>query len=191
MARRLSLLVVLAVAGMVSLAPGVAAGGMCHPDKGAKMSASSQQSVTIDKCAFGDAVTYVAPGETVTWSNEDVYPHTVTGAALSWGTEKMLDSGAEVSYAFEKEGVYPYYCAFHPTMVGAVVVGDGRGPAMAAGTGVEAVEDAAPVSSTGSTPPDAGVSPLVLALALAAAAGAVVAGTRYALGRRAGAASAP
>lgn len=193
MARRLSLLVVLAVGGTVLLAPGVAAGRFCHPDKGAEMTTSDDPSIMIDRCAFGDAVTYVEPGETVRWTNKDVYPHSVTGAALSWGNEDLLDQGMKVSYSFAKEGVYPYYCALHPTMVGAIVVGDGGAPGAGAASGVEAVDDAAPTDATGTTPveTDDGMSPAVLALAVAAALGAVAAVTRYALGRRAGVPSAP
>jgi plastocyanin len=189
MTRRRSLLMVLAVAGMV-LAPGsVAAGGGCHPGPGVKMTSSSSKLVGIGGCAFRDTVTYVEPGDTVEWVNKDFVPHTVTGAALSWGDEKFLDKGDRVSYTFDEAGVFPYYCALHPTMVGAVVVGDGMNT-MALGAGaapVEKIEDAAPVSSTESAPIDTndGLSPAVVALAVAAALGAGVIATRYALARRA------
>jgi plastocyanin len=192
MVRRLSSLVVLAVLGAVLLAPGVAAGGLCHPDPGTRMKTSSRPAVTVDRCAFLQTVTYVDPGETVRWVNEDVYPHTVTGAAEAWGDDEMLDRGDEVSYAFENEGVYPYYCALHPTMVGAVVVGDGGSPAAAAGAGVSPVDDAAPASATDTAPADSddGLSPVLLALAIALALGGVATATRLALTRRASTASA-
>lgn len=191
MVRRLSLLAVLTVGGMV-LAPGVAAGGGCLPDAGAEMTSSSKRTVKIGECAFYATVTYVEPGDKVRWINGEHVPHTVTGAAKSWGTEDILETGDSVSYAFEEEGVYPYYCALHPSMVGAVVVGDGGGPSGTTGFGVKAVDDSAPASSTQSSPIDTddGLSPAVLALAVAAALGAVFAGTRYALGRRASAPSA-
>lgn len=193
MARRHSLLVVLAVAGALLVAPGVASAGGCHPDPGIEMTASSDRSVAIAGCAFTPTVTYVDPGQTVRWVNRDIVPHTVTGAALSWGHQNHLDQGVAVSYAFEKEGVYPYFCALHPSMVGAVVVGDGMGSAAAAGAGVEAVDEAAPVSAVDPAPAEtgAGTSPAVLALALAAAVAAVAVAARYALARRSGAPSAP
>ncbi|HYO61143.1 MAG TPA: plastocyanin/azurin family copper-binding protein [Actinomycetota bacterium] len=193
MSRRAALLVVLAVSAMVSLPSGATAGGYCTPDDDLDMTSSAKRSVTIGGCAFVDTVTYVEPGDAVRWVNEDVFPHTVTGAAMSWGDEKLLDRGDDVSYSFDEAGVYPYYCALHPTMVGAVVVGDGKG-ATALGAGeapVKKADDAVPVSSTERAPAGSGgVSPAALALALVVAAGVVVA-TRYAAGRRAGAPTTP
>ena len=37
--------------------------------------------------------------------------------------------GEKVSYTFSEEGVFPYVCILHPGMIGAIVVGDGIGPA--------------------------------------------------------------
>lgn len=193
MSRRLSLSLVLAVGGTLLLTPGVAAGGGCIPDAGLEMTRSSERAVAIDDCAFVATVTYVDPGEEVRWINGDHVPHTVTGAARSWGSEEMVDMGDAVSYSFAKQGVYPYYCALHPTMVGAVVVGDGGGPVAAAGgLGVEAVDDAGPATSTqpGPVATGGGTSPAVLAVSIAVALGVVLAATRYALARRASAPSA-
>ena len=186
MARRASLLAVLAVGGTVLLTPGVAAGGGCVPEKGLEMTSSSKTTIAIDNCAFVDTVTYVEPGAKVRWVSGDHVPHTVTGAALSWGAKDVLEMGDAVSYSFEKEGVYPYYCDFHPTMVGAVVVGDGGGPTAAAGAGVTAIDDAAPTSSKETAPVETGdgASPIVVALAIAAALAAAAGLARYALGRR-------
>lgn len=192
MTRRVPLLLAVLLGGAVAFAPGVAAGGFCHADPAARMKTSSAPRVTMIDCAFETTVTYVDPGEKVRWVNKDRSPHTVTGAALSWGTEEMLDMGDAVTYSFEEEGVFPYYCELHPAMVGAVVVGDGGGPAGAAGTGVKPVDDAAPVAATRTAPAETsdGVSPAVLALALAAAAGGLIVVTRAVWARRAGAASA-
>lgn len=193
MARRVSLLVVLAVGGTVLLTPGVAAGGGCIPDADLEMTSSSKTTIAIDNCAFVDTVTYVEPGAKVRWISGDHVPHTVTGAALSWGAKDVLEMGDAVSYSFEEEGVYPYFCDFHPAMVGAVVVGDGGGPAAAAGAGVKSVDGAAPAGSSRTAPLETGdgASPVVVALAIAATLAAVAAVARYALGRRASAPSAP
>jgi plastocyanin len=182
---------VLAVTGTVLLPAGASAGG-CHPEASIDMTSSSKTRVAIGGCAFVDTVTYVDPGDTVTWVNEDFVPHSVTGAALSWGNENFLDQTDEVSYTFEDEGVFPYYCALHPSMVGAVVVGDGGSPG-APGAGGAAVDApaAAPVSSaeTGAAG-TGGPSGIVLALSLVAALAAAVVATRYVLARRTGAPSA-
>lgn len=190
MARRLSLLVVLALAGIVLVTPGVASAGGCIPEADLELTSSADRSIEIDECSFVATVTYVEPGDRVRWTNTDHVPHTVTGAALSWGNQNSLDVGDSVSYRFEDEGVFPYYCAFHPTMVGAVVVGDGGGPGVAASSAVAPADDAAPASSTESPPVDDGLSPVVVVLAIAAALAGVVGLTRYALSRRASAPSA-
>jgi plastocyanin len=194
MAKRLPLLMVLAVAGIVLLPGGAAAGGGCHADPSIDMTSSSKTRVAIGGCAFVDTVTYVEPGETVTWVNKDFVPHSVTGAALSWGNEKFLEQTDEVSYEFEDEGVYPYYCLLHPSMVGAVVVGDGGAPG-ALGAGGAAVDVDAPAAAPASSEETGAVdtggpSGIVLALSLVAALVAAVAATRYALARRTGAPSA-
>ena len=133
MIRRLALLAVLALAGIVVVSPSATAGGMCHMGLTHEMTSSERTTVGIGECAFLDTVTYIEPGEEVTWVNKDPVPHTVSGAGFSWGSERMLDQGERVSYTFNKEGVYPYYCALHPSMVGAVVVGDARPAALSNG----------------------------------------------------------
>lgn len=150
------------------------------------MSSSPKTTIVIDDCAFGTTVTYVGKAETVTWVSRDVFPHTVTGAAGSWGSDDVFESGEKVSYTFEDEGVYPYYCALHPSMVGAIVVGDATSTAMVEGDGVEQIADAAPVAANDGPPAGSagGPSTALLALSAAAALGAVFAGTRFALSRR-------
>lgn len=187
MVRRLALLLVLAFGGSLLAMPGVAAGGSCHTPPSARMTSSDETRVAIEKCTFTQTVTYVDPGESVTWVSGDMFPHTVTGAAGSWGDETALEQGDRVTYTFGQEGVYPYFCAFHPSMVGAVVVGDGtNGAALEAGSAaVERVRDAAPAGAAQSDPPESGgIEPAVMALALVAALGVVFVAGRYALARR-------
>lgn len=186
MPRRLSLACVLGLTMMAVAIPSAAAGGGCHADPGMSMTTGSEPHVTIGECAFIDTVVHVEPGDQVTWVNEDPVPHTVSGAAFSWGDEDLLERGDEVAYAFEKEGVYPYYCALHPSMVGAVVVGD-AGAAAALTNGSAAVEEVgavgagtgtgpAPEASTGSVP--------AIGLAIVATLGLVAALARLAIVRR-------
>lgn len=187
MVRRLSLLLVLGLVGAVVVAPGVAAGGGCHAGPSARMTSSERTLLGIAECSYVDTVTYVDAGERVTWVNKDPVPHTVSGAALSWGSEDYLDQGERVSYTFEEEGVYPYYCALHPSMVGAVVVGDGiNATALGAGAApVKKVDDVAPAGATRSDAPESdGTSPAVIALSLVAALGVLFLAGRYALARR-------
>jgi plastocyanin len=59
-------------------------------------------------------------GQKVSWNNEDQVPHTVTADGLTFG--KQLPTGAVFNFAFVKPGNFPYHCAIHPNMRGAVVV---------------------------------------------------------------------
>lgn len=66
----------------------------------------------------------VAPGTTVTWTNEDNFAHTVTaeeGAPASFDSGD-LEGDATFEQTFEKAGTYPYVCEIHPAMSGEVVV---------------------------------------------------------------------
>ena len=76
----------------------------------------------MEENCFGPTVTHVEPGTTVRWkSATGEAPHTVTG--YGWGSE-TLQPGDGFGRRFDEPGVYPYFCALHPSMVGTVVVGD-------------------------------------------------------------------
>ena len=62
----------------------------------------------------------------MTWLNRDDFPHVVLGANAAWGGYGKVRGGGEVSYRFVSSGVYPYVCTYHPGMIGAVVVGNGK-----------------------------------------------------------------
>src|SRR3990172_8744278 len=94
--------------------------------------------IVAGECAFTPTVVRVESGQEVTFLNKDPVPHTFTGVAGSWGDLKQYDQGERVAYAFDKPGVFPYFCELHPGMVGAVVVG--QAPAASSGdTGISAV----------------------------------------------------
>lgn len=70
-------------------------------------------------------------GDTVTWTNDDTQPHTVTSGSngkpdgkfdSSPNMNPMLAPGQTFEHTFEEAGEYPYYCAVHPAMVGTVSV---------------------------------------------------------------------
>lgn len=72
----------------------------------------------------------VAPGTTVTWSNDGRNDHDVLPTeGDAWGVEvDGFQPGDEYSYTFAEPGVYNYYCSIHGTktagMIGAVVVAE-------------------------------------------------------------------
>jgi plastocyanin len=82
---------------------------------------AAEATVTIEDFAFNEATIEIAAGTTVTWTNNDTAPHTVTS------TEGVFDSGrldgsATFSFTFTEPGEYAYFCEFHPGMQGTIVV---------------------------------------------------------------------
>jgi plastocyanin len=83
--------------------------------------AAASQQVQIANSAFGPSALTVQVGDTVTWTNADDRPHTVTsdGGAFDSGN---LDEGASFSFTFTAAGTYTYRCQYHPEMVATIVV---------------------------------------------------------------------
>jgi len=77
--------------------------------------------VSIVNFAFTPADITIAPGESVTWTNDDGAPHGLAYHDGTKGTDLMLP-GATFSRRFDRPGTYDYNCAVHPYMTGHVVV---------------------------------------------------------------------
>src|SRR5215212_1278127 len=86
-------------------------------------------SLTTD--AFSPNPIQVSVGNTVTWTNDDSQPHTVTSGSNGQPDNKfnsspnfnpLLNQGQTFSFTFTEAGDYPYFCMLHPNMVGTVNV---------------------------------------------------------------------
>ena len=77
--------------------------------------------VQIANFTFKAQVLTVKPGTTVTWTNADDIPHTVTSTTGLFKS-KVLDSGDKFSFTFAKPGQFGYFCSLHPHMTGTIVV---------------------------------------------------------------------
>ena len=77
--------------------------------------------VSIANFTFTPAEITIAPGESVTWTNDDGAPHGLEYADGAQGTNLLLP-GASFSRQFDRPGTYDYSCAVHPYMTGRVVV---------------------------------------------------------------------
>lgn len=77
--------------------------------------------VSIGNFTFKAQVLTVKPGTTVTWTNADDIPHTVTSTTGAFRS-KVLDSGDKFSFTFAKAGQFGYFCSLHPHMTGTVIV---------------------------------------------------------------------
>jgi plastocyanin len=70
---------------------------------------------------FEPPVIQVSPGTTVTWVNQDDFPHTVHLLDGS-GVDEPLPVGESISIPFEDPGRVEYECSLHPQMHGTVIV---------------------------------------------------------------------
>ncbi len=142
-------LIVLAVAALATLA--AACGGTSSADAGSSTPAAASSAtssaaamptetpttasggddtstggvrVTIADSTFTPSKIEVSAGTTVTWTNDDAVPHTVTSTKnddLDSATSGLFDSGTlqpgeSFSYTFAKAGDYPYECTIHASM---------------------------------------------------------------------------
>src|SRR6266568_1697774 len=85
--------------------------------------AAASFSVQIENYAYAPSSITVEVGDTITWTNDDTAPHTITTSsgpqALS---SPYLSKGQSWGFTFRAPGTYSYYCAVHPYMRAQVIV---------------------------------------------------------------------
>lgn len=77
--------------------------------------------ITMANMSFGDPIT-VAPGATITVKNDDSAEHSVTSQTA--GTfDVHVDAGEQGTLTAPAEpGEYAFYCVYHPSMKGTLIV---------------------------------------------------------------------
>lgn len=77
--------------------------------------------VEIRNLQFSPSELVVSPGDTITWINYDLIPHTVTASDESWdsGLIGSKDSWQTVVVKGMKQA---YYCRFHPSMTASLEI---------------------------------------------------------------------
>lgn len=83
--------------------------------------AAGPGAVSIADFAFAPGTITVAPGTTVTWTNNDTAAHTVTADDGSFDS-KSLATGGSFSRLMDTAGTYSYHCAIHSSMTATVIV---------------------------------------------------------------------
>jgi LPXTG-motif cell wall-anchored protein len=161
--KRLLYLATLSMAALLISAPAV--------------SAQDEMTVSIQDFSFNPGQITVAPGTTVTWTNDGQAPHTVTstdGKDLDSGT---LQPGDSYTFTFKDDDAgetYAYHCEIHPQMTGSVNVsgGSGGGSSSSASMSASTSASASPTASASASmkpnlPDTGGISlPIVAAAAL-------------------------
>ena len=92
---------------------------------------AATHTVQINDGFFGPANLTVAVGDTVTWTNADDSPHTVTADGGPFASS-TLNAGDTFTHTFTTPGTYAYVCSFHEEMVGTITVVAASAPAPAA-----------------------------------------------------------
>ena len=101
---------------------------------------SADPGCAITNSCYEPFAASVDVGAEVIWKNIDRYAHTITSGTPEDGPDGVFDSGlippmryfshtfsaagAEDYSSWRGEGIYDYYCTFHPWMKGMVVVGE-------------------------------------------------------------------
>ncbi len=82
---------------------------------------SDEVQVAISKSQYLPTRLEVTVGTTVTWTNEDPIPHTVTATKRGFDSG-YLAQGDRYSHTFDTPGEFGYFCVYHPRMRATVVV---------------------------------------------------------------------
>ena len=83
--------------------------------------ANGDPKVSIANFAFVPSAITIAPGDSVTWSNDDGAPHQIGFKDGASGSDTLFP-GKTFSRTFDKPGSYEYFCTIHNYMTGRIVV---------------------------------------------------------------------
>lgn len=78
--------------------------------------------ITIDDMMYSDEAITIQAGDVVRFVNNDSTKHTATGDDLTWGSGTISASGGFWQKRFNDEGTYTFFCSYHPSMTGAIIV---------------------------------------------------------------------
>lgn len=77
--------------------------------------------VFIQNMAYSPSTITVAVNTTITWTNKDAVPHTVTSDSGVFDSGTISTNGT-FSFTFTSAGTYSYHCVIHPSMTATVKV---------------------------------------------------------------------
>jgi plastocyanin len=84
--------------------------------------AADLKNVAINGMQFQPATIRIKAGAEVTWTNNAPMLHTITSHNNGLLASERLTRGSTFSLTFEQPGVFGYYCALYPSMMGTVIV---------------------------------------------------------------------
>ncbi|MGE3796847.1 MAG: DUF2807 domain-containing protein [Thermomicrobiales bacterium] len=103
---------------------GIASPVAATPEAATPQAAAPQTfDVAISQFTFNPATLEIHVGDTVTWTNNDMFPHDVAQLPKGSGfSSPTFGKGESYSVTFDTLGTYDYFCALHPIMLGTIVV---------------------------------------------------------------------
>jgi len=93
-----------------------------NPNPAPNLGGGQTVAVIISNFSFNPQVTSISAGDTVTWTNNDSTPHTVTSDAGTELASTTIQPGQTYSHTFNTPGSYPYHCSIHPSMTASIAV---------------------------------------------------------------------
>ncbi len=88
---------------------------------GATPAGATGSTVTVQNFAFNPVTITISKGQTVTWTNMDNVPHTVTSTTGVFDSGS-ISSGQTFSYTFNNAGTFEYSCTIHPSIPHGTVI---------------------------------------------------------------------
>jgi plastocyanin len=82
---------------------------------------ASDVQVKIINFSYDPVDLSIASGTTVTWTNDDSVPHTITSDDGVWDSG-VIAPGGTFTYTFEQAGTFAYHCTIHTFMKASVEV---------------------------------------------------------------------
>lgn len=88
---------------------------MVNPVLSKKLNKNKHHRIAIKDFKYLPTRLKVSVGDTITWTNYDIVPHTVTANDHSWDSQ-LIQQGQEWSLTISAAAQTSYYCRYHPTM---------------------------------------------------------------------------
>jgi plastocyanin len=101
---------------VVAVILGVTGIAACRPHRG-----PVRHDVVMQELRFQPVDLVVGTGDTISWVNRDIVPHTTAAQDSTWNSSNVPAESSFVLVA-ERPGSYSYACAYHPAMVARLVV---------------------------------------------------------------------
>jgi plastocyanin len=92
------------------------------PPRNVALAAGPQRvQIQMKNFAYAPAAITINAGQTLTWTNDDVVPHTTTADLKTWDSGQLAP-GRSFTVTVRKPGTYAYTCSIHPFMHAKIVV---------------------------------------------------------------------